>query len=134
MDVRFLVTKYHYDLDMNATWYGQSLFFMACQYGRLPIAKELVLAGADTTLPSSAGQSPFWIACCRGHTKLATWLGDEQKADLEKRSVDKRSPLWIACWSGKLGCVQYVERALRCCCCECYYWAALLLCPPRLHS
>jgi len=87
-------------------WWGQTPLFLACQYGGYENARRMVEAlhqlgkGDWLERPSTAGQSPLWIACAQGHAELVDLLVSEYKANTNVKTLDGRTPLWIACHNG----------------------------------
>ena len=51
---------------------------------------------------TSAGQTPFWVACREGHLPVCMLLKERFNCNVNARTLDDRPPVWIAAYMGHL--------------------------------
>ena len=78
------------------------------------VARQLLEAGADVEIPDNYGQSPFFMACWKGHADVAALLL-EYDANKDCRTKTGITPLFQVCVSVCLSVCAHV----RACVCVC---------------
>ena len=73
---------------------------LACQSGKLEIAKELLSAGADLTIRDNYGNSSLWAACYSNKAELVR-LVEQNGIDINTRNTDGVTALIFAASSGR---------------------------------
>ena len=98
--------------DVNFTYCGQSMLFIACNHGKYGVVQLLLRwphpQPIDIMKTSDAGETPFLAACRIGHVKIAQLLMAQPDMDPNRRANDGRSPIWCACIKGHVGLLQWL--------------------------
>jgi ankyrin repeat protein len=91
---------------------GDSLAFLAAQYGNLEVIKMLRKAGADLETAGGPNRvSPLTIAAQKGHLKVVEYLINQQ-VDVDQEGIDGDTAVYVASSSGSLEKLDILE-ALR---------------------
>ena len=90
---------------------GQTPLSLACQHGRLEVAKWLYGAGADKDVRTADkdGNTPMLMACENGHLEVAQCLfGHGAAEDVRTAINNSNTPMHLACQEGHLEVAQWL--------------------------
>ena len=89
---------------------GHTPLWIASYKGHFDVVRSLVeKAGADITIPSSNGSTPFDISCQEGNIKIAKYLFRKDK-NFSNSTSDGAKCLFMACFNGHLDIVEDIIK------------------------
>ncbi|XP_022094133.1 ankyrin repeat, PH and SEC7 domain containing protein secG-like isoform X1 [Acanthaster planci] len=97
--------------DMNFGHSGdyRTALLRACQYGQVDVVKELLEAGADTSIRTVKNRTLLHEACVGGHPKVLELLLDRFD-DIDAVDAEGQSACHVAGFQGELECLQVLAE------------------------
>ena len=104
------ILNFNKELINKRTKLGHTPLWIASYKGHVDIVRFLVeQAGANMTIPSSKGGTPFSISCQQGNLNIVEYL--RSKGDnVTNSSSSGAKCLFLACFNGHLAIVQYILK------------------------
>ncbi|XP_071796094.1 uncharacterized protein [Asterias amurensis] len=107
--VRRVLRESSADPNFGRTGDYRTALLRACQYGQVDVARQLLEAGADTSIRTIKNRTLLHEACVGGHPNVLTLLLDLAD-DIDAVDVEGQSSCHIAAFQGELECLQVLAE------------------------